>query len=174
MNKNIVLIGMSGSGKTSIGKDLSIILNKKFIDTDEYIEETQGKSILEIFNKGEAYFREIESNAVLKVSQNTNTVISTGGGVIKKEENMINLKKNSLVIFIDRPVEEIIKGIDESNRPLLKNRKMNLYEMYELRYPLYIKYSDVIVANNGTYDETINNIIKILNCVNKRNILNFR
>ena len=162
MNKNIVLIGMSGSGKTSIGKDISIILNKKFIDTDAYIEEIEGKSISEIFNKGEAYFRKVESNAILKVSQNTNSVISTGGGVIKREENMINLKKNSIVLFINRPVERIINDIDESNRPLLKNKKTNLYEMYNLRYPLYKKYSDIIVANNITYEEVINNIINIL------------
>lgn len=162
MNKNIVLIGMSGSGKTTIGKALSIILNKKLIDIDAYIEETQGKSISEIFNKGEAHFREIESNAVLKISKNTNSIISTGGGIIKKEENMLQLKKNGIVIYIDRPVEKIINDIDDSNRPLLKNNKTNLYEMYELRYPLYKKYSDIIVSNDATEEEIINKIIVIL------------
>jgi len=162
MNKNIVLIGMSGSGKTTIGKAISIILNKKLIDIDIYIEETQGKSIPEIFKNGEAHFREIESNAVFEISQSTNTVISTGGGIIKKEENMIELRKNGIVIFIDRPVEKIINDIDDSNRPLLKNNKTNLYEMYELRYPLYKKYCDVSVANDTTEEEVINKIIEIL------------
>ena len=162
MNKNIVLIGMSGSGKTTIGKALSIILNKKLIDIDAYIEETQGKSISEIFNKGEDHFREIESNAVLKISRNTNTIISTGGGIIKKEKNMLELKKNGIVIYIDRPVERILKDIDDSNRPLLKNNKTNLYEMYELRYPLYKKYSDIIVVNDASEEEVINKIIEIL------------
>ena len=162
MNKNIVLIGMSGSGKTTIGKALSIILNKKLIDIDSYIEETQGKSISEIFKKGEAHFREIESNAVLKIAQNTNSIISTGGGIIKKEENMLQLKKNGIVIYIDRPVEMILNDIDDSNRPLLKNNKTNLYEMYELRHPLYKMYSDIIVVNDATEEEVINKIIEVL------------
>ena len=162
MNKNIVLIGMSGSGKTTIGKALSIVLNKKLIDVDSYIEETQGKSISEIFNQGEAHFRELESKAVLKIAENTNSIISTGGGVIKKEENMIELKKNGIVIYIDRPVERIINDIDNSNRPLLKNNKTNLYEMYELRHPLYKKYSDIIVVNDSTEEEVIDKIIELL------------
>lgn len=162
MNKNIVLIGMSGSGKTTIGKTLSIILNRKLIDIDSYIEEAQGKSISEIFTKGEAYFREIESNAVLKISQNTNSIISTGGGIIKKEQNMIELKKNGIVIYINRGVEIILNDIDYSNRPLLKNNKTNLHEMYELRYPLYKKYSDIVVINDATVEEVINKIIRSL------------
>ena len=162
MNKNIVLIGMSGSGKTTIGKALSIILNKKLIDIDSYIEKTEGKSILEIFDKGEARFREIESNAVLKISQDTNSIISTGGGIIKKEQNMLELKKNGIVIYIDRPIEMIFNDIDDSNRPLLKNNKTNLYEMYELRYPLYKKYSDIVILNDACVEDIINKIIKIL------------
>ncbi|MBC8062882.1 MAG: shikimate kinase [Clostridiaceae bacterium] len=162
MNKNIVLIGMSGSGKTTIGKALSKALNKELIDIDLYIEKTQGKSISEIFNKGEVHFRDIESHAVLKVSKNTNCIISTGGGVIKNEVNMKELKKNSIVIYIDRPVEMILKDIDDTNRPLLKNNKTNLYEMYESRDPLYKKYSDIIVVNDGNEEEVINKIIDIL------------
>ena len=162
MNKNIVLIGMSGCGKTTIGNALSAILNKKLIDIDIYIEKIQGKSISEIFNKGEAHFREVESNVVLEISQNTNSIISTGGGIIKKEENMLELKKNGIIIFIDRPVEMILKDIDDSNRPLLKNNKTNLYEMYKSRYPLYKKYSDIVVANDGAEEEVINKIIEIL------------
>jgi len=162
MNKNIVLIGMSGSGKTTIGKALSIILNKKLIDIDSYIEKTEGKSILEIFDKGEAHFREIESKAVLMISKNIDSIISTGGGIIKKEKNMALLKENGIVIYIDRPVEMILKDIDDTNRPLLKNNKTNLYEMYELRNPLYKKYSDLIVVNDASEEMVINKIIKIL------------
>ena len=162
MNKNIVLIGMSGSGKTTIGKALSIILNKKLIDIDSYIEKTEGKSILEIFDKGEAHFREIVSKAVLMISKNIDSIISTGGGIIKKEKNMALLKENGIVIYIDRPVEMILKDIDDTNRPLLKNNKTNLYEMYELRNPLYKKYSDLIVVNDASEEMVINKIIKIL------------
>ena len=162
MNKNIVLIGMSGCGKTTLGKALSIILNKKLIDIDIYIEETQGKSISEIFIQGEDHFREVESKAVLEVSQNSDSIISTGGGIIKKEENMLELKKNGVVIFIDRPVEMILKDIDASNRPLLKNNITNLYKMYELRYPLYKKYSDIIVVNDATEKDVTRKIIEAL------------
>jgi shikimate kinase len=162
MDKNIVLIGMSGAGKTTIGKALSSILNKQLVDIDEYIESTQGEAISEIFKMGECHFREIESQAVENIAKLVNCIISTGGGVIKKEENMFQLKQNGIIFFIDRPIEKIAEDIDDSKRPLIKNNKANLYELHKLRYPLYIKYSDYVIYNEVSEENVIDKILKIL------------
>ncbi len=99
-NKNIVLIGMPGCGKTTIGRSISSKLNKKFIDVDEYIECKYNKSIPQIFKEnGEEYFRNIELKSVEEISNKEDSIISTGGGVIKNEQNIINLKQNGIVSF---------------------------------------------------------------------------
>lgn len=162
MNKNIVLIGMSGAGKTTIGKALSSQLNKQLIDVDQYIEAAEGKAISEIFKMGEPYFREIESQAVENIAKELNCIISTGGGVIKNKENIRQLKKNGIIFFIDRPIEKIAEDIDDSNRPLIKNNKNNLYELHRLRYPLYTQYSDYVILNDGSEETVVNKILKIL------------
>ena len=93
-NKNIVLIGFMGCGKTTIGKELAKNLSFSFIETDVVIEQQQNKTINQIFSIfGEEYFRELEKQTYLKVSNLKNYVISTGGGVVKYEQNIINLKK---------------------------------------------------------------------------------
>lgn len=161
-NVNIVLIGMSGCGKTTIGKMLSDKLNRKFVDIDEYIEETEGKTISEIFKNGEDFFRNIESKAVVQLSKIGGTIISTGGGVIKIQDNMKELSDKGIIFFIDRPIEKIAGDIDESNRPLIKNNKNYLYDLHKERYPLYKKYSDYIVVNDSTEEDLLKSIIDIL------------
>ena len=96
-NKNIVLIGFMGCGKTTIGKELAKNLSFSFIETDIVIEQEQNKTINQIFSIfGEQYFRELEKQTYLKVSNLRNYIISTGGGVVKYEQNIINLKKMEL------------------------------------------------------------------------------
>ena len=158
---NIVLVGMSGCGKTTIGELLAKELNKSFIDVDQYVEKQQGKTIPEIFKNGEAFFREIESNAVVEVSQKKGNVISTGGGVIKIEANMVELSKNSIIIFIDRPIDKILADIDDTSRPLIKNNKSYLYDLHKERYPLYKKFSDYTVVNDSSEEEVLNRIVEI-------------
>lgn len=85
--KNVVLIGMPGSGKTTLGKILAGELDKSFIDIDEYIEKQQECTISEIFKSGEEFFRDLESRAVAQVSKREDIVISTGGGVIKNKKH---------------------------------------------------------------------------------------
>lgn len=145
MKSNIVLTGIMGCGKTTVGKTLSDILNMPFIDIDKYIESQYGP-ISRIFEKGENHFREIESQAVSKVSEKENTIISTGGGVVLRPYNMERLKKNGIIFFINRPIEEIIKTIEISNRPMLKNKKENLYSVFKDREQLYVKYCDYIIS----------------------------
>jgi len=159
---NIVLIGMPGSGKTSVGKILAESLNMDFCDVDEYIEKKSGKTIPEIFKEGEKHFRTLERAAIEELSQKTNTVIATGGGVVLFRQNIENLKRKGLVFFINRPIDDIVNDIDISNRPLLANDVNRIYQLFRERYELYKKYSDFEVKSQNEIMDTVKKIIKIL------------
>ncbi|WP_432662904.1 shikimate kinase [Wukongibacter baidiensis] len=162
-NKNIVLIGMPGCGKTTIGKLLSQRLNMKFCDVDHYIEEKEGRSIPDVFkDDGEAYFRKLETSAVEEVSEHKDYVISSGGGVVKFPRNMEALGKNGIIIFINRSVEEIISDVETEGRPLLKDGKEKLYKLYEERIELYKKYCDYEVRNDDSMNDVINRLLESL------------
>lgn len=161
LSKNIVLIGMPGSGKTTLGQLLSKTLKVDSIDVDLYIEEQAGRTVSEIFEQGEAYFRKLESDAVKELSEKSGLVISTGGGVIKNPDNIKNLKKNGTIIFLDRPVENIITDLKISKRPLLKQGVHRIYELFDERYELYKKYCDFQIVNNRSIADAINEIIKV-------------
>lgn len=167
MKNKVVIIGMPGSGKTTIGKILGKELSLKFYDMDEYIQKTTSKSIIELFENGEEYFRDIESNVCRELSQKENVLISTGGGVIKRKENIDAFKENALIIFLDRPVEKILEDVDVSKRPLLKDGKEKIINLYKERYELYKKYADEIVVN----DKDMRHVIESLkNKISKINI----
>lgn len=158
-DKNIVLIGMPGCGKTLIGKMLSEKLNRNFIDLDEYIEKTEGCSITEIFKNGEEYFRSLETKAVFTASKSKSSIIATGGGVIKKAVNIEKLKENGIIIFIDKSPQDIVCDIDISTRPLLKDSIQNVYKLFDERYELYKGYCDIIVKEDGRIQEIVDKII---------------
>lgn len=155
MKNNIVIIGMPGCGKTTVGKILSKQLNLEFYDVDEYIQKTRSKTIAELFENGEDYFRDIETQACRELVQKSNVLISTGGGVVKKRENIDILKKNSTIIFLDRPVEKILEDVDVSKRPLLKDGKEKILNLYEERYELYREAADKIIVNDTTLKDVI-------------------
>lgn len=160
MKKNIVLIGMPGCGKTTIGETLAEKLNYKFCDIDRYIVEMENTSIDEMFEHGEDYFRDIETKGVKRVSEMDSAVIATGGGVVTRQENIAYLKRNGIVIFIDRDIENIIQDIDTQSRPLLKDGQERLYKLLEERYKLYQDYSDIRVVNDGDIDSVVEKILK--------------
>jgi shikimate kinase len=162
MEKNIVFIGLSGCGKTTIGKAVANKLCLPFYDIDEHIEQQQGKLIREIFQEGEVFFRELESKAIKELSENPPSVISTGGGAVKVSSNMETLSRNSFIIFINRPIENIIKDIDLSNRPLLAQGASKLYELYEERYALYKKYSHIEVINDTSLESIVDKIVGLV------------
>ena len=162
MKSRIVLIGMPGSGKTTIGKILAKQLKLKFYDMDAYIKEMTSKTIAELFEKGEDYFRNIETQACRELSEKNNILISTGGGVIKKKENIDILKQDSIIIFLNRPVENILQDVDVSKRPLLKDGKEKVLNLYKERYELYKEAADKIVINNGTINDVIHELKEIV------------
>lgn len=161
MKSNIVLIGMMGSGKTTLGGRLSQVLHMPFVDVDQEIEKHYG-AISTLFEKGEDHFRAIESEMVRKLALNEHSIISTGGGVILRPQNMEALKAKGLVFYLVRPIEEIISTLDVSNRPLLKNGTHVLYELEKERGPLYLQYSDHVI-DATQMDKAVSTIVSIWN-----------
>lgn len=158
---NIVFIGMPGSGKTTIGKLVADKLNKKFYDLDNIIEQGEGKSIKEIFENGEDYFRNLEYKYSSEIIKKNDIVIATGGGTIIREDS-VNLIKDEYVIFLDRSIHDIISNINNDDRPLLVgNIKKNLERLYDERIDIYESVSNykVIVKD---LDETVFEIIEHL------------
>lgn len=153
--ENIVLTGMSGVGKSTIGKLLSKMLDKVFIDTDNEIVSRVGKSITEIFAEhGEEYFRKIESEVVREVSLLRGAVISTGGGVVTVKDNQIPLKLNGKAVWIKRDISKVCtKG-----RPLVTDLE-KAKRLYNERIPVYTNFSDFSVENNGKIEDVVKEIM---------------
>lgn len=160
--KNIVLIGIMGCGKTTISKLLSEKLNKPVIDLDEYLVEKYDQTIPEMFDISEDYFRDRESECCKDISLLDGYIVSTGGGVIKREKNMEYLKKNGFVIYLDRPIANILEDVETASRPLLKDGPDKLYELYDQRHQLYLKYCDYHLMNDSTLDKVVEEIVKVI------------
>ena len=140
MQENIVLIGMPGCGKSTLGRLLADALGKKFLDTDEELERQAGKSIPDIFKTdGEAAFRRLETETLARLTKETGAVIATGGGVVTRPENEVLLRQNGRVIFLDTPPA----GLSVAGRPLSQTRTPEA--LYRERLPLYRKMADITV-----------------------------
>jgi shikimate dehydrogenase len=152
--KNVVIIGMPGSGKSVTGKLLAQELNKTFVDLDEIVVTKAGMSIPKIFSKhGEEFFRKLESDVAKEYGKQKNLVIATGGGVILKKENMDALMQNSDVFFLNRKLENLAtKG-----RPLSTDIEA-LQKMYDKRLPLYEKYSDYTIDSVENISDNVTKI----------------
>ena len=145
--ENIVLTGMPGSGKTTVGKLLAKELNRPYADTDALIEEKTGMTPAQIIAaRGEADFRDVEAEVIREISQKNGWIISTGGGAILRPENIRHLRSNGKLFFLDRPVEQLIPTED---RPL-SSTKEAILQRYQERHPTYGATADVIVRNDST------------------------
>ena len=167
---NISLIGMMGSGKTCIGELLAKLLNMSFVDTDEQIIKTKKISINQIFaQKGETYFREMETATLKNVLNYNNQIISTGGGIIKSDENLSLLKEKSVVFYLKASPDIIFKRIkNNEERPLLnvENMKDKIKTILQERISQYEKAQYIIVTDDKSPIEIANEIIGIINdCV---------
>ena len=154
--ENIVLVGMPGSGKSTVGALLSEKLSRPFFDTDQLIEEETGMKIPDIFaEKGEAGFRDIEEKVIReRVLSLGGAVIATGGGAVLREENVAALRQNGKLFFLDRPLGELIPTDD---RPLASTADA-IKKRYEERYPLYCSVCDVRIDGGRTPNEVADDI----------------
>lgn len=168
--RNIVLIGMPGCGKTSMGRRLQKKLRRPLLDTDDMIVEKEGRSIPQIFAaEGETYFRAVEHTCVKEAAQGQGQIIATGGGVVLNPENMEALKKTGIVFFLDVTPESIMRRRTKlSGRPLLQQDEekvdTKLQKLYRDRIGLYCKYADFRFSNRCYAKK---NLLRIVNTMKR-------
>lgn len=168
LHKNIVLTGLSGSGKTTIGKLLVKEFNNfKFVDTDEIIEKQENRTINEIFStNGEDFFRELETKTVKQISNQNNLIISTGGGIILKEINTLLLKENGIIFYLKVSPENLAERLkNKTDRPLLNNTDMTekLTSMLRIRTKFYEQADVILETGNISVEQTVKEIKRIYN-----------
>lgn len=160
---NIALTGFMGSGKTTIGKRLAQLLHMNFVDLDAKIEAEQRMKITEIFDKrGEEYFRTLETRACEDCLKLENTIISTGGGTVIRYDNDKILKKNSLIVFLNRTFHEIERNLQgSSSRPLLQvnNVREHIRSLYDFRQPQYLERTDITVDFPGDHIDAAQHVL---------------
>ena len=159
--KNIILVGMPGCGKSTIGNLLANKLSRPFFDSDIEFQKKYDISPAEaIKNYGEAKFRKMEHEIIKTLGKTTGNIIATGGGVVTQGINYAPLHQNGTIFFIERK----LNSLSSENRPL--SQSVGLHALYEKRLPLYINFSDYRIDNNGTEDETVNKIIESMKAGN--------
>lgn len=159
--QNIVLTGMPGSGKTTVGRLLAEQLGKEFLDTDALLTERAGATPAEIIQReGEPAFRDLESAVIREqAAPLTGCIIATGGGAVLRNENLRELRRNGRLIFLDRPLAEIIPTDD---RPLSSSREQ-LEKRYRERYPRYCATADCIISPASVLADVCKKIIEDIN-----------
>ncbi len=158
--KGIALCGFMGCGKTTVANALSSKYDLRHIDTDKYIEESQGMTISKMFELyGEGYFRDKEFESISKLSQDSECVLSLGGGAVQFERNVEALKANDYtIVFIDTDLAVIKERLlNDTTRPLLKTNDID--ELYNKRLPIYKSAADVIVPCKNESGDTVATMI---------------
>lgn len=155
--ENIVLIGMPGCGKSTIGHLLAQKTGRRFVDADQALEQSAGCTIPEIFaNGGETAFRDLETKTLAELGKESGLVIATGGGCVTKERNYPLLHQNGTIFWIRRD----LGLLPTDGRPLSQSSKLS--DMYHVRKPLYESFADHTIDNNGSIEAAVQSVIQIL------------
>ena len=159
---NIVLIGMPGAGKTTIGRKLGKALGRPVLDADDKVVEQTGRTIKDLFQEGEDVFRQAETAAVKTLAAMDGIIISCGGGVVKRPENIAFLQATGKIFFLNRDLEAIAGCVDKVIRPLLNSAEDRLTQLYRERMPLYLKYADYTIPVDEDFDKTTEYIVELV------------
>ncbi len=163
---NIILCGFMGCGKSTIGRIMAKKAGLTLVDMDRYIEEKEGMTVSEIFEKyGEERFRELETEACRELSERENLVIAAGGGTLTFQRNIDILKSSGKIVFIDVSYENLCERLErDTRRPLLQveNRNEVIRELLDKRLPIYRNAASVIVNGNFTSGIVASNILGIM------------
>ena len=162
--ENVFLIGFMGSGKSTIASYLAENYGMEIIDMDQLIVEREGMAIPDIFaQKGELYFRDVETSLLIEIQGEQNKVVSCGGGVVLRDENVQAMKKSGQVVLLNAKPETILERVkDDDNRPLLWGNKnvQFIHDMMEKRQPKYEAAADLVIHTDGkSADEICKEII---------------
>lgn len=161
---NIILIGMPGCGKSTVGVVLAKTVGKNFVDTDLLIQEHEGELLQNIIDtKGNGYFKELEEK-VLSGVQMSNSVIATGGSAVYYENAMAHLRTTGTVVYLQLPLSVIVERLDNiSTRGITMAPGETIADIYERRIPLYEKEADLVISSeNLTVEQTIEKILSHL------------
>ena len=166
--KNIIFVGLMGSGKTTIGKQVSKSLDMEFFDTDHAVEVKTGVNIATIFElEGEEGFRLREHNLLVDLMDNQKKVIATGGGIVLKGENRKLLRQLGTVVYLRSNIKDLILRLkNDKTRPLIQNVNLDekFNELFKARDPLYIEVADYIIdTKNKKVSDIKNEILELLN-----------
>lgn len=164
-NENILLIGFMGTGKTSVSKALKEYTGLTEIDMDKYIVKKENKSIADIFkDSGEEYFRKVETECLKKILENKGVIVSCGGGVVVKDENVSYMKNKGIIVLLTAKPETVYKRVkDCKDRPILNNNmSVEFIEgLMEKRRERYLSVADVIIeTDNKSIKEIAKEILK--------------
>ena len=164
LERHVFLIGMPGSGKTSLGKKVSGELRVPFIDMDKRIQDIMGMTVSEIFEQhGEAAFRAAETNMLIHISREAPAIVSTGGGSVMNPENVRIMKAYGLLVLIDRPLDQILGDIKLDRRPTLAEKGLPEVErVYKERIDTYRSVADVTLDNSQGYHAGVEALERML------------
>lgn len=167
MEKPIILVGLMGSGKTTIGVALAKRLGLEFFDSDRLIEEQAGVSIAEIFERdGEEFFRKVEGKTIRRLlKKGKPLVLATGGGAFMNEKTRRTAKKYAVSVWLDANIETLLERVEgNNNRPLLnnKNRRKVLQELILKRYPVYAEADLRVNVNHTSKTRATNEIVRLI------------
>jgi shikimate kinase len=148
--ENITLIGMSGVGKSTIGRILATQLGWEFIDTDRIMEQDAGKKIQSVLNEiGSEKFKQLESSKIIEMKNILETVFAPGGSIVYTDEAMNVLKEISTIIYLKYEIDSLLKFIDPAKRGIVDLKDRTYKEVFHEREPLYEKFADIIIDITG-------------------------